>query len=354
MALSHQVLVTGANGSVGRHLLPALPGAWLVAATHSGQPAAAAEVLPLDLPDGDSIRQAMAAARAETVIHLAAQAAVTASFGVRDHLAGEPARHPAAGRAGAAPDAGGAGPLRLLGRDLRPERPWRPGPGRECSAGAGQSLRCLEGGSGSGARRDGAARPARPPSAVLHAYRPRPVGDLRHRRLRPAGGASRSRVQEPVIRTGALDRWCDILDGRDICTACAAAARWGRELPAGLVLNLASGRARRITTSCRRWSRWPGSPCVSRLRPRSCGPPRSSGPSARPRAPGSCCPGRRGYPGGRPSPIPGRLAEACPDGNDRVLQPRRPPRGPVAPMPRLDLSGAGRGPCLSALVHETG
>jgi nucleoside-diphosphate-sugar epimerase len=51
-------------------------------------------------------------------------------------------------------------------------------------------------------------------------------------------------LQPPVLRVGALDRWRDFLDVRDVCAAYALALR--AELPAGTVLNIASGTPRRI------------------------------------------------------------------------------------------------------------
>jgi GDP-4-dehydro-6-deoxy-D-mannose reductase len=52
--------------------------------------------------------------------------------------------------------------------------------------------------------------------------------------------------QPPVVAVGALDRWRDFLDVRDVCAAYAQAlALWDR-LPNGIALNIASGVPRRI------------------------------------------------------------------------------------------------------------
>jgi len=52
--------------------------------------------------------------------------------------------------------------------------------------------------------------------------------------------------QEPVIRTGSLESARDFLDVRDVCRAYVEAARRSATIPAGTILNIASGTARRI------------------------------------------------------------------------------------------------------------
>jgi GDP-4-dehydro-6-deoxy-D-mannose reductase len=52
--------------------------------------------------------------------------------------------------------------------------------------------------------------------------------------------------QEPVMRVGALDRWRDFLDVRDVCAAYALALREADRLEPGTAFNIASGQARRI------------------------------------------------------------------------------------------------------------
>jgi GDP-4-dehydro-6-deoxy-D-mannose reductase len=53
-------------------------------------------------------------------------------------------------------------------------------------------------------------------------------------------------AQPPVVRTGALDRRRDFLDVRDVCDAYVSALERADALPAGAVLNVASGRLRRL------------------------------------------------------------------------------------------------------------
>ena len=48
----------------------------------------------------------------------------------------------------------------------------------------------------------------------------------------------------PVIRTGALDRWRDFLDVRDVCEGYALAL--AAELAPGTVINLATGAPRKV------------------------------------------------------------------------------------------------------------
>ena len=87
-----RILLTGAGGFVGRHLLPAMraafPDAVLVAATRGageGRVSGADEALAFDLDDPASIPDAVSAARPDAVVHLAARADVGASF--RDPMA---------------------------------------------------------------------------------------------------------------------------------------------------------------------------------------------------------------------------------------------------------------------------
>jgi GDP-4-dehydro-6-deoxy-D-mannose reductase len=52
--------------------------------------------------------------------------------------------------------------------------------------------------------------------------------------------------QAPVLHTGALDTKRDFLDVRDVCAAYVACLRHAATLPPGTILNIASGVARRI------------------------------------------------------------------------------------------------------------
>jgi GDP-4-dehydro-6-deoxy-D-mannose reductase len=52
--------------------------------------------------------------------------------------------------------------------------------------------------------------------------------------------------QPAVLRTGSLDRWRDFLDVRDVCAAYGAALARADFLPPGIALNICSGTPRRI------------------------------------------------------------------------------------------------------------
>jgi GDP-4-dehydro-6-deoxy-D-mannose reductase len=53
-------------------------------------------------------------------------------------------------------------------------------------------------------------------------------------------------LQPPLLQVGNIDTWRDFLDVRDVCEAYAACIAKRDALPAGTILNLASGRPRRI------------------------------------------------------------------------------------------------------------
>jgi GDP-4-dehydro-6-deoxy-D-mannose reductase len=52
--------------------------------------------------------------------------------------------------------------------------------------------------------------------------------------------------QAPVMQVGRLDTWRDFLDVRDVCAAYGACIARRNSLPAGSILNIASGQPRRI------------------------------------------------------------------------------------------------------------
>jgi GDP-4-dehydro-6-deoxy-D-mannose reductase len=53
-------------------------------------------------------------------------------------------------------------------------------------------------------------------------------------------------IQEPVVQVGNLESWRDFLDVQDVCRAYVACIGKDEEVPAGTVLNIGSGEARRI------------------------------------------------------------------------------------------------------------
>ena len=242
------VLVTGATGFVGRHLLAALraafPAADLVPAGRGGGAAAARA---FDLLDAEGIAALVADVRPDACVHLAASSAVAESFAEPD----------AAWRA----NVDGTRALAVALRRHAPEC-------RLLHVSSGEVYGLSFNG---GAPLDESA-PLRPanPYAASKAAADIALGEmalrgLRVLRLRPLnhvgpGQSPRFAVasfarqialveagaQPPVVRAGALDRRRDFLDVRDVCDAYAAALARVDSLPAGTVLNLASGRLRQL------------------------------------------------------------------------------------------------------------
>jgi GDP-4-dehydro-6-deoxy-D-mannose reductase len=54
-------------------------------------------------------------------------------------------------------------------------------------------------------------------------------------------------LQEPVLRVGSLESRRDFLDVRDVCEGYVACIAQRDELPAGTILNIASGTPRRLS-----------------------------------------------------------------------------------------------------------
>jgi GDP-4-dehydro-6-deoxy-D-mannose reductase len=247
-----RILVTGASGFVGQHLLRRLrqdfPGAELVAAERGGICPGADRSLPMDLERPEAMDALVRDAAPDAILHLAAQAAVGEAFANpgrtwRLNLLGTLALADAAlAHAPAAPFlfASSAEVYGLTFRD-------REAPLDE----------------------DAPMRPANPYAASKAAC-DIALGELALRglrvlRMRPSNHAGAGQgegfvlaafaaqiarieagLQPPVMRVGALDRWRDFLDVGDVCGAYALALRESDRLPAGTVLNIASGQPRRI------------------------------------------------------------------------------------------------------------
>jgi GDP-4-dehydro-6-deoxy-D-mannose reductase len=238
-----RVLVTGANGFVGRHLRAALEarGHDVVAAEHSEQ---GGDVLPLDLRDALNVRGVVDIARADAVAHLAAQTFIPAS------IADPWSTH----------DVNAGGTLRLL-EALRAAR-----------AGGGTDPRILVAGSADVYGVQGAfpvvetapLHPANPYAAskiaaesygvaAAAAYQMNVVvtrafnhiGRGQDRRfVVPSFAlqlASIANGGDPLLRVGNLDAERDFLDVRDVVAAYVLLLEGGGA--AGEVYNVAGGRA---------------------------------------------------------------------------------------------------------------
>lgn len=236
--MPRRILVTGARGFVGRHLLPALRDAF---------PGAAILIPGFDVTDRAAVTAAVAAARPEACVHLAAVAAIPAArrdpdraWTVNLHGTLNLARALLDG----APDctllfpgsADAYGATFRSGFPLDEDAPLAPlnaygatKAAAELALGAmvGDGLRVIR------LRPFNHTGPGQTPDFVVPAFA-RQVARI-------AAGQ-----QAPVLRVGALDPLRDFLDVRDICAAYAACLARAEALPAGTVLNLASGTPRRV------------------------------------------------------------------------------------------------------------
>lgn len=233
-----RILVTGAGGFVGRHLLPALGAAF---------PDAALLTEPFDVTDPAAADAALQAARPDALVHLAAVAAIPA----------------------ARLDPDRAWRVNLLGTLNVARAVLAHAPGCTLLFASSADLYGASFRAGTPLGEDALLAPLNTYAATkaaadlalgamaaegLHVLRVRPfnhtgpgqsagfvVAAFAEQVARVAAG-----LQPPVLRVGALDPMRDFLDVRDVCAAYAACLARSDALAPGTVLNLASGQPRRV------------------------------------------------------------------------------------------------------------
>ncbi len=232
------MLVTGARGFVGRHLLARLA---------IDLPAADVRALAADLTDAAAVAAEVRAFAPDACLHLAAVSAVSA----------------ASHNPGRAWQVNLHGTLHLA-RAIMAETP-------DCLLVFASSADCYGGSFRSGVALTEAAvlaplsTYAATKAAADLALGAMVADGLRCVRARPANhtgpGQSeefviaafarqiarvRAGLQPPVLRVGALEHRRDFLDVRDVCRAYVACLRRADDIPAGAIINVASGHPRRI------------------------------------------------------------------------------------------------------------
>lgn len=235
---SDRILITGASGFVGRHLIPVL---------RERLPDAELHVATADIRDAQAVAAEIASILPDRCIHLAGIAAIRVAQSDPDrawavnlhgtlHLARAIASHVprcalifassadaygASFRSGQALDEGvPLAPLNTYGAT-------KAAADLALGAMAADGLRVIR------VRPFTHTGPGQAPDFVVAAFA-RQVARI------SAG------LQDPILHVGALDTQRDFLDVRDVCAAYAACIARAEDLEPGIILNLASGTPRRI------------------------------------------------------------------------------------------------------------
>lgn len=237
MAAPRRILLTGAGGFVGRHLVAALAARY---------PEAALLTDFLDVRDAAAVAAAVAAGRPDVCVHLAAVS--TAAAAQRDeahawavnlhgtlHLAHAILRHVPQCQlvfASTADAYGATNAAAPIGEDtpLAPRSAYaatKAAADLALGSMAGHGLRVVR------LRPFNHTGPGQSADLVIPAFA--------RQIARIAAG-----LQPPLLEVGNLDTWRDFLDGRDVCAAYVACIDQRDALAPGTVLNIGSGEARRI------------------------------------------------------------------------------------------------------------
>ena len=235
----NRILITGASGFVGRHLMTALGAAF---------PGAALLTPRFDVRDAAATEQTVRAAAPDACVHLAAVAAVPQAQREPDlawdvnlrgtlnlarallaHAPGCTLLYPSSGEAYGASFKSGV----ALTEDAA-QQPMNTYGATKAAAdialgalGSSEALRVIR------ARPFNHTGPGQSADFAIPAF-------ARQVMLVALGR------QPPVLRVGALDALRDFLDVRDVCDAYVRCLQHAASLPPGVVLNIASGTPRRI------------------------------------------------------------------------------------------------------------